>query len=106
MEVTQNNYGYDISFTVKKSDNTPEDLNGIQGVKFQVADVDTYRNIIDADCVITDASNGICTYTVQQGDFAKAGNFKASLQIQYTPSKRLNTKSFFVTVNKQMAPNS
>jgi len=106
MELTQNNYGYDITFTVKRTDNTPEDLNGIQGVKFQVVDADTYRHIINGDCVITDPTNGICTYTVQQGDFAKAGNYRGSLQIQYTPSKRVNTKQFFVTVNRQMAPSS
>ena len=103
MELTQNNYGYSILFTVKKADGSPENLSGLLGVKFQVVDVDTYRNIIDGDCVITEPTNGKCTYTVLQNDFAKAGNFKGSLQIQYTPSKRVNTKSFFITVNKQMA---
>lgn len=102
MEVTQDNYGYDIAFTVKKADGTPEDLNGIQGVKFQVAAVDTFRPIIDGACVVTDI-NGKCSYTVKQGDFAKAGNYQGSLQIQYTPSKKVNTKAFFITVNRKMA---
>jgi len=103
MEITQDNYGYDITFTVKKSNGTPEDLSGINGVQFQVVDVDTYRNIIDGACTITNPAQGECKYTVQQSDFAKAGNFKGSLQIQYTPSKKVNTKSFFITVNKRMA---
>ena len=105
MELTQNNYGYDITFTVKKSTGEPENLNGILGIKYQVVDIDTYRNIVDGDCTITDADNGKCSYTVQQGDFAKAGNFEASLQIQYTVSKRVNTKKFFLAVNRQMSPN-
>ena len=103
MEVTQNNYGYDITFTVKKSNGVPEDLSGIQGVKFQVVDADTYRTIIDGDCTITNPSQGECKYTVLQNDFAKAGNFRSSLQIQYTPSKNINTKPFFITVNRQMS---
>jgi len=103
MEVTQNNYGYDITFTVKKADGTPEDLTGVAGIKFQVVDVDNYRNIVNGDCVISDPENGECKYTVQAGDFAKAGNYNGSLQIQYTPSKKVNTKVFFLTVNRQMA---
>jgi len=101
MEITQDNYGYDITFTVKKSNGTPEDLSGIQGVRFQVVDNDTYRNVVDGACAITDPTNGVCKYTVQQNDFARAGNFKGSLQIQYTPSKNVNTKSFFITVNRK-----
>ena len=103
MDVTQNNYGYDITFTVKKADGTAENLAGISAIKYQVVDVDTFRNILDGACVISDAVNGECKYTVLQGDFAKAGNFSGSLQIQYTPSKKVNTKSFFITVNRQMA---
>ena len=104
MEITQENYGYDITFTVKQSDGTAEDLTGVNAIKFQVADADTHRNILDGDCVVTDAPNGKCTYTVEQGDFAKAGNFKGSLQIQYSVNKRVNTKSFFITVNKKLGP--
>ena len=103
MEITQSNYGYDILFSVKKADGTAESLNGIQGVKFQVVDADTYRYIVNGSCVVTDAVGGRCKYTVLQNDFAKAGNFKGSLQIQYTPSKNVNTKTFFITVNRQMA---
>jgi hypothetical protein len=105
MEITQGNYGYEITFTVRKSDNTPENLAGIEGVKFQVVDSETYRNIVNGSCVITNPAQGQCKYIVQQGDFAKAGNFVGSLLIQYTPSKKLNTKTFFITVNKQLAPN-
>ena len=105
MEITQNNYGYDITFTVKKNDGTPENLSGIEGVKFQVVDAETFRNIVDGICAITGPTVGQCKYTVLQNDFAKAGNFIGSLLIQYTPSKKLNTKQFFITVNRQMAPN-
>lgn len=105
MEVTQDNYGYDITFTVKKSTGEVENLTGIEGVKFQVVDADTFRSILNGDCEIIDGLNGRCSYTVQSGDFAKAGNFRGSLQIQYTPSKRVNTKSFFITVNRRMGQN-
>lgn len=104
MEITQNNYGYDIQLTVKKNDGTPENLSGIDGIKFQVVDADTYRTIVNGDCVIVDAVNGVCKYTVTQNDFTKAGNFKGSLQIRYTPSKRVNTKTFYITVEKQLGP--
>jgi hypothetical protein len=104
MEITQDNYGYDISFTVTKSNGQAEDLTGVNAVLFQVADADTHRNIVNGACVIADAPNGVCSYTVQQGNFAKAGNFLGSLQIQYSVNKRVNTKSFFITVNKKLGP--
>jgi hypothetical protein len=104
MEITQGNYGYDITFTVKKADGTPENLTGINAIKFQVADADAFRNLVNGDCVVTDAVNGVCIYTVLQNDFAKAGNFRGSLQIQYSVNKRVNTKEFFLTVNKKLGP--
>jgi len=104
MDITQDNYGYDISFTVTKNDGTAEDLTGVNAVLFQVADADTHRNIVNGACVVSDAPNGICKYNVQQNDFAKAGNFLGSLQIQYSVNKRVNTKQFFITVVKKLGP--
>jgi len=103
MEITQNNYGYDIAFTVRKTDGTIEDLSGITSVYFQVVDPDTYRNIVNGTCVIVDAVNGRCNYTVQQGDFSKAGNYLGSLQLR-SATKRVNTKTFYITVNTELGP--
>jgi hypothetical protein len=104
MELTQENYGYDIEFTVKRSDGTIENLTGVNAILFQVADADNHRNIVNGACVITNPTGGLCKYTVLQGDFAKAGNFKGSLQIQYSINKRVNTKAFFITINKKLGP--
>lgn len=106
MEITQNNYGYDIQFVVKTKTGTVEPLSGIQGIKFQVVEADSFRTIINGNCVVVNATLGQCKYTVQQNDFAKAGNFVASLLIQYTASKKVNTEPIFITVNKQYAPNT
>ena len=103
MEITQNNYGYDIAFTVKKTDGTIEDLTGITSVYFQVVDPDTFRNLVNGECTIIDAPNGRCNYTVQQNDFSKAGNFLGSLQLR-NATKRVNTKNFYITVNTELGP--
>jgi hypothetical protein len=102
MEVTQDNYGYDITLTVTKKDGTVEPLTGVSAIYFQVADADTLRNIINGACTVVNAAGGICKYTVQQNDFAKAGNFLGTLLIQYSLTKRVNTRQFYITVNKKL----
>jgi elongation factor P hydroxylase len=102
MEITAEDYGYDINFTVKKADNTALSLTGISKVKFQVVSADDSRSILDVDCVVVEAGTGKVKYTVQNGNFNKADQFLGALELQYT-TKRITTKKFFMTVKKKSA---
>lgn len=103
MELTQRDYGYDISFTVKDSQGQAVDLTGVTKVEFEVVEIDTFRNLIDGECVIVEASTGKVKYTVGSEDFTKSGNYKGALRIVY-PTKIITTKTFFITVGKKLNP--
>ena len=101
MEIRKDDYGYDITFNVKKPDNSIEDLSSATDVKFLVADGENFRNIVSGTCEITDAPNGKCKYTVQAEDFRKAGNYIGALKITKTESI-VTTKDIAVTVKSSL----
>jgi len=69
LEIPQGDYGYTLTFNVKTS----------AGVAFDLTDYTvtlhcfpkTARSItrLSEECTITDAANGVCTYTIASGDF-------------------------------------
>lgn len=75
------NYGYDFTFTVRKADNSVRTLTGYT-VKFRVWDPeDEDTLLLNGTCTVTDAANGICTYSVQSGDFPTSGAFSWDLEL-------------------------
>ena len=105
MELTATYFGYEIPFTVVQSDGvTAEDLTGVESIRFLVAEIDTYRNILSGACVVVDAVNGTCKYTVQKNDFEyeNTGNFNGVIEITYSITKKVPSKEFFVTIKKPL----
>ncbi|MFC1709488.1 hypothetical protein ACFL2J_05510 [Candidatus Omnitrophota bacterium] len=101
MEIRQGDYGYDIIFTVKNPDGTVVDLSTATEIKIFVATVDTYRNILNGDCVVTDGVNGKCKYSVVTGDFEDIGNYYGALRITF-PASRRTTKNLAITVGREL----
>lgn len=62
LTLNRNDKGFDITFTVLNKDKTPYDLTG-HTIKFHISDK-KYNKVLEGDCVITDAVNGVCTYTI------------------------------------------
>ena len=104
MELRVGDYGYDITFNVKQSDgSTIQDLTGVTEIKFQVVTIDTFRNIVNGDCVIITPAAGTCKYTVQSGDFPTAGNYKGILRLTYATPKQVSTREIYLTILKKLA---
>lgn len=100
MEITQNDYGYDVLFTVKDADEQAVPLTDAEEIRFNVVEIDTFRNVLNGLCEVTEAGEGTCKYTVGSGDFKKAGNFQGALLIKFTGGKRITTRKFFITVDR------
>ena len=102
VEVVQNDEGYDINFTIKNYSGNAVDLASVSEIKFKVAAVGESSLELDGNCTITDASNGECKYTVQDGELATIGFYHAELQITYSGGKIITTKRFDVRVVKDL----
>jgi len=81
LDVVQNDYGYDLEFQLKDASNNAVDLTGATEVKIFVAEAGAQTAKVVGDCVVTDASNGLVKYTVQDGDFDE-GNKEYQVEIE------------------------
>ena len=104
MELRKGDYGYDINFTVKKSDGTAFDLTDYaSGIKFRVRREDTLVNLLDGACVVVSASAGTCKYTVVSGNFSDVGNFIGGLVMTKTGSV-FTSKDISISVKDPLKP--
>ena len=107
LAIRQNDYGYDLTFTVQKSDGTLFDLTGVTSVRFKAVNADNFRTKVNQTAlIVSPPTNGQVKYTVQDGDFDEEGNFKGGLTLIYAGSKSITTRDFFITVLKTLVPNS
>lgn len=72
--------GWSITFNVIDDDNGMLDLTRFD-VSFKARKSAQSINQIDGACVVTDSSNGICTYTLQDGDLNTTGLYRTQLQV-------------------------
>lgn len=102
MDITQNDYGYGLVFTVKDADGQAVSLADATEIKFNVVEIDTFRNILSGMCekVTGTGNEHKCKYTVVSGDFKNAGNFRGALVIKFTNTKKITTRKFFLTVDR------
>jgi len=97
ISVTKNDCGFDIKFVVKDGDGEKVNITGTT-IKFQLSDMD-YVNKVDGDCIITDAINGECKYTIASGDLnLVSGQYKGAIQITWSETKVVSTNQFIVQV--------
>lgn len=102
MEINAGDYGYDINFVIKNPDGSAVNLTGLT-VRFVMAEQETYRNLLNVLCTVTTGTEGKCKYTVGADDFRKAGIYLGAIQIVYSVSKIVTTKTFHVTVGQTLA---
>lgn len=83
--------GVVLTFTVLKPDGTPQNLTSAT-VTLLAEDVAGSP----FSCTVTDAANGVCTRTVQSGDFS-GGTYRAQLKI-VSGSNTYHTEIFVIQV--------
>jgi len=79
--VPKGGYGYNINFTIYDSDGSARDMSSYTGtLSFKVWKAgNPGTTIVSAAGAWTSASDGTCYYTVKDGDFDTAGNYKYCL---------------------------
>jgi len=98
--VKKDNYGFTQQFTVKQADGSAKDLTGLT-VTLKVWD--TSGNLkFSGTCTVTDAANGVCTYTPAASDFDTVGDYKAELELTKA-NYREDTDTFTISV-RETAP--
>jgi len=92
----QNDYGYTLTFTLNLESGMLYDLTG-SSVQFRAKQYDATSNVVLVrDCVVaTDPATGICSYTVQKGDFAQVGHYAVELVVTNPTAVDLITLSAF-----------
>ena len=101
IQVTQNDKGYKLNFTVKDADGEVVNLTD-KTISFQVAEKVTFTEKFAAACEIVDAALGTCSYTVAATDFDTVNNYYGSLQM--TKDSDIQTaRRFEIEVVKELA---
>jgi len=83
LSVKKGNYGFTLTFNVKNSDGSAKNLTGYT-VTLKVWAPGAASVKFTGACAVTDAANGVCTYTVASGDFDTVGGYRAELELTKT----------------------
>jgi hypothetical protein len=88
--VVKNDYGYDLEFKLTDAEGNAVDLSGATSVKVFIAEPGSSTAKVVGTCTVTDATGGLCKYTVQSGDFDTA-NKTYDVEVEITYSDRVVT---------------
>ena len=95
--LNRNDKEFAVSFTVKnKKDGSVYDLTG-HTIKFHVANK-SFKNLLRGTCVITDAINGKCKYTILVNDLSiPKGHYLGEVELS-TPAGLVLTNVKKITI--------
>lgn len=90
IKVVQNDKLYDLPFTLQNNDGTALDLTGATPINFKVqksgSDVLKFTRVME----LVNAPTGKIKAVIQDGDFDKAGDYYAEIEVTY-PSGQVTT---------------
>ena len=101
IQITQNDKGFKLNFTVKDSNGNAVDLTGM-AVEFQVAEKVTFVEKVKGDCTISNATGGKCSYEAQEDDFDEVKNYYGILQLTKS-GEIVSTRRFEIEILKELA---
>lgn len=85
IEVIQNDYGYDLEFKVLDARNIPVDLSSVNSIKVIIAEANSNVAKVIGFCSVVNPQEGICKYTVREGDFDEPNKvYKVELELEFT----------------------
>ena len=76
----ENNYGYDLMFTVTDVDKQPFNLTGAT-VKFKMCKANATTLKVNGDVTLVSPTDGTCAYTTTSTDFDTSGTYLAEVEI-------------------------
>ena len=97
--VTQNDYGYELPFTLEDGDGNPVDISAASlAIKVQDSQDPTQTNLFSGDMTVDDGGAGICHYTVAQGNFPNPGIFLAQIVATWSGTETLTWSGLQIIV--------
>ncbi|HLY40472.1 MAG TPA: BppU family phage baseplate upper protein [Terracidiphilus sp.] len=104
--VTQNDYGYELPFTLEDGNGNAVNLSGATLVlNVQDSQDGEQELIFSGGMTIDSASAGTCHYTVAQGNFPNPGTFLAQITATW-PSSEVLTWSGITIIVEPALPKS
>ena len=89
LSVVQNDFGYDLSFTLQDSAGVVLDISS-STLEF-ICQLESNANVqFTGSMVIVNASSGQCKYTVRVTDFVASGLWNAQIRVTYTTGEVLS----------------
>ena len=85
----QNEYGYDINFTIVDESNIAADLTSYTTIALQAKSISGTSLKVNGTCSIVNATLGTCKYTVVATDFDEIGLYKSELDLITATSKEI-----------------
>jgi hypothetical protein len=86
IETVAGNTAPPIQLTAKRAGVVIPLSSGISSVKLYITKAGSQTNTGHETCTITDAANGVVSYTRQAGDLPTKGSYKCDLLINYSNS--------------------
>lgn len=100
ISIVQEDYGYNLNFTLTDSLGAIVNLTGAT-LTFTCQSASDGTINFSNPMVIVNPSLGTCLYTVQQNDFLTYGNFTAQISLNYSSNTEIVS---FSGINIQVAP--
>jgi hypothetical protein len=80
INVVQNDYGFDLNFTLQDYSGTAVNLSGAT-ILFKAQKENNTSLKFSGSMSVVSAVAGTCKYTVQNGDFSEVGTYSAEIQV-------------------------
>lgn len=100
--VKQNDKGYDIVFQLLKEDGTVLDLTDTTSIEFHAVKEKNKNKTINGLLTVNNATEGLCVYTVANGNFDEEGTYLAEIQTNFGVNKSITLPTFQIIVEKEI----
>lgn len=98
MEVVQNDFGYALSFALQDATGAALNITGAT-LAFNAQAESDYTVKFDNPMAITNASQGLCNYTVLATDFVVSGDWQVQIVVNYPTGEVLTFTGITITVD-------
>jgi co-chaperonin GroES (HSP10) len=101
IKVIKGDKGYDLNFTLQKSDGTALDLTGAT-LLFKVQKQDSNSLKFSSGMTVIDANQGKCKYNVKEGDFDEVGKYYGEIEVNYGGVQILTFNDIIIIVEPEL----
>ena len=98
LQVVQNDFGYDLSFSLEDATGAALDISGAS-LSFNAQSDGDYAVKFDNPMIMVNASQGLCKYTVQSTDFVLSGAWSVQIVVTFLTGEMLTFTGITVQVD-------